>query len=222
MTTNNSTPAITTLGWVPDFARGLVRDMRVRWALEEAGLAYQVKLVDFEEKKLAPYRSLQPFGQVPVYQEGALTLFESGAIVHHISARSAALMPDDEAGRSQTLTWMFAALNSVEPAVNSVVEIDLFNADSAWGKERRPAALASLEARLGDLNRVLEGRGYLLERFTGADILMATVLNNLRHTDVVARFPHLYAYHQRCIGRPAARKAQADQLALYANAQAPA
>lgn len=217
----NSVRTLTTLTWVPDFARGLVRDMRVRWALEEAGLDYEVKLVDFDQKKLAPYLSLQPFGQVPVYQEGDLTLFESGAIVHHIASRSAALMPADDAGRSRTLTWMFAALNSVEPAIGGLAEIDLFNAGSAWGRERRPAALERVQARLADLNRVLEGREFLLEQFTAADLLMATVLNNLRHTELVAQYPHVHAYHQRCVGRPAARKALEAQLALYAQAKAP-
>ena len=222
MTTNDSSSrTLTTLTWVPEFARGLVRDLRVRWALEEAGLTYQIELVDFEEKKLASYRSMQPFGQVPVYQDGDLTLFESGAIVHHIAFGSPALMPRDEAGRSRTLVWMFAALNTVEPTVMALCEIDLFNADASWVNERRPAVVARLQTHLADLDRALEGRDYLLRQFTVADILMATVLNSLRHTQLVAAYPALHAYHQRCNGRPAARKTLADQLALYANARAP-
>ncbi len=221
MTTNNENDSIRTLitlGWVPDFARGLVRDLRVRWALEEAGLSYQVRLVDFEEKQLPAYRSLQPFAQVPAYQDGDLTLFESGAIVHHIAERCTALMPADQAGRSRTLVWMFAALNSVETAIGALAQIDLFESDSASAKERRPAALERVEARLADLERVLDTREYLLDQFTAADILMATVLNILRHTQLVAKYPKLHAYHQRCLARPGARKALADQLALYAQA----
>lgn len=223
MTTNESVSSrtLTTLSWVPEFARGLVRDLRVRWALEEAGLSYQIKLVDFEEKKLPSYRSLQPFGQVPVYQDGDLTLFESGAIVHQIASGSPVLMPPDEAGRSRTLVWMFAALNTVERAVMALCEIDLFNPDASWAKERRPAVVARLQTQLADLDRGLEGRDYMVGEFTVADILMATVLNNLRHTQLVAAYPALHSYHQRCNGRSAARKALADQLALYANARAP-
>ncbi len=222
MTTNSSvTRTLTTLTWVPEFARGLVRDLRVRWALEEAGLSYQIKLVDFDEKKMPPYRSLQPFGQVPVYQEDDLTLFESGAIVHHIASGSLALMPSDEPGRGHTLMWMFAALNTVEPTVMALCEIDLFNADANWAKERRAAVVERLQTQLADLDRALEGREYLLGSFTVADILMATVLNSLRHTHLVAAYPSLHAYHQRCKERPAALKALADQLSLYRNASTP-
>ncbi len=125
-------------------------------------------------------------------------------------------MPDDANGRSRTLTWMFAALNTVEPAVAALGEIDLFNAQAGWAAERRPAVLERVENRLADLEQVLQGRDYLLDRFTAADILMATVLNILRHTQMVAGYPALHAYHQRCVTRPAARKALADQMALYA------
>ena len=217
MTITTTTPVrtLTTLSWVPEFARGLVRDLRVRWALEEAGLPYQVKLVSFEEKQLPAYRSLQPFAQVPAYQEDGLTLFESGAIAHHIAAGSPALMPSDAGERSRTLSWMFCALNTIEPAVAALAEIDLFNADAGWAKERRPAVLDGLENRLADLDRVLQGQEYLLDRFTVADILMATVLNILRHTQLVAGHPALHAYHQRCLARPAAVKALANQMAVY-------
>lgn len=215
-------PTLITLAWVPEFARGVVRDMRVRWALEEAGRSYQVELVDFTQKEAPTYRSIQPFGQVPAWREGELTLFESGAIVHRIAATSPSLMPVDDDGRSRTLAWMFAALNSVEPAVMALAEIDLFDADAAWAKARRLAVEKQVEARLSDLDRALEGRAYLLEQFTAGDLLMATVMNILRHTALVAGHPHLDAWHRRCMGRPAAQKALADQLALYADAPAPA
>jgi glutathione S-transferase len=200
---------------VPEFVRGLVRDVRVRWALEEAGLSYQVKLIGSADQNTPAYRSLQPFGQVPAYQDGTLALFESGAIVHHIAARCAVLMPQDEAGRSRTLTWMFAALNSVEPVVQMLGEIDLFAAGEPWAKERRPAVMERVEERLGDLDRQLTDSEYLLDRFTAADILMTTVLHNLRHTDLVSKFPSLHAYYQRCNARSAARKAMADHMALF-------
>ena len=215
---HDTDPVITTLRWVPDIVSGLVRDMRVRWALEEAGIAYRIALVDFEEKELPAHRKLQPFGQVPVYSDGAITLFESGAIVHRIAAKSPALMPDDENGRDHTLSWMFAALNTLEPAVLALAEIDLFNADADWARQRRPAVLERLETRLRDLDRVLQERDFLVGQFTAADILMATVLNILRHTELVAAYPALHRYHQRCLARPAARRAMAAQLAQYAEA----
>ncbi len=142
-------------------------------------------------------------------------LFESGAIVHHIAARTAALMPDDEAGRATTLSWMFAALNSVEPAVMMLCDLDLFNPGASWAEERRPALVQQVQTRLADVERALGQSDYLLERFTAADILMASVLNNLRHTPLVAQYPSLHAYHQRCIKRPAALRALASQMALY-------
>lgn len=220
--TNTMLPTVTTLRWVPDFARGLVRDLRVRWALEEAGLAYQVETVDFEEKELPAYKALQPFGKVPVFRDSETTLFESGAIVHRIAARSAALMPQDETGRSHTLSWMFAALNSVEPAVMSLIDIDIFNADTAWAAERRPAAEKNVTTRLADLDRVLSERDYLVGQFTAADILMTTVLNFLRHTQLVEAHAHLHAYQQRCMARPAAQRALAAQMAQYADEPMPA
>jgi glutathione S-transferase len=218
MTANNNSPAtatITTFRWVPEMVRGLVRDVRVRWALEEAGLPYQVRLIGFEDQNTPAYRRQQPFGQVPVYQEGELTLFESGAIVHHIAECSPALMPRDPGARARTLMWMFAALNSVEPAVAMLSEADLFSADEHWSKERRPALVARVESRFADLERELQDKEYLLDRFTAADILMTTVLRYLRHTELVGKFPALAAYHERCNNRPAARKALADHLATF-------
>jgi glutathione S-transferase len=199
--------------WVPPFAQGLARDFRVRWALEEAGLPYEERLIGPEDQSTDAYRALQPFGQIPAIEEDGLPLFESGAIVLHIAERSDALMPADPAGRARVLCWAFAALNSIEPRVSALAEIDLFHADAEWGRLRRPAAEQNVKARLTALAARFNGRDYLEDRFTAADILMVTVLRNLRHTDVLAQFPVLEAYRQRCEARPAFQKAMADHLA---------
>jgi glutathione S-transferase len=197
---------------VPPFAQGLVRDLRVRWALEEAGVAYEPMLLDHPDSKGEAYRRLQPFGQVPVYQEDDLTLFESGAIVLHVAAKSEPLLPHDPATRAHVTQWVFAALNSVEPAVQNLVTIDLFNAETAWGKERRPEAEQHVLTRLAVLEQRLTDRDYLETRFTAADIMMVTVLRFLRHTDLVSRFPSIAAYVERCEARPAFQRALAAQL----------
>jgi glutathione S-transferase len=202
--------------WVPPFAQGLVRDLRVRWALEEAGLAYQERLIGPEDQRSDSYRSLQPFGQVPAYEEDGLAMFESGAIVLHIAERSDALMPSDPGARARVKTWMFAALNTVEPHVQNLAEIDLFHAEKEWAKVRRPAAVEAVKVRLANLAGRLDGRDYLEGRFTAADLLMTTVLRILRHTDLVAEIPVLEAYRLRCEARPAFRKAVADQMAPFA------
>ena len=208
--------------WVPPFAQGLVRDLRVRWALEEAGVAYEPRLIGPEDQKSESYRGLQPFGQVPAYEEDGLVLFESGAIVLHVAERSEALMPSDPRARARTKTWMFAALNTIEPQIQKLAEIDLFNADQEWAKLRRPAVVDAVKARLTDLSRWLDGRSYLEERFTAADLLMTTVLRILRHTALVAEMPALEAYRLRCEARPAFQKAIADQMAPFAENAPPA
>ncbi len=175
--------------WVPPFAQGLVREFRVRWALEEAGLAYEERLIGPEDQMSESYRGLQPFGQVPAYEEDGLVLFESGAIVLHVAEWSYALMPSDPSARARSKTWMFAALNTVEPHIQSLAEIDLFHAEEEWAKQRRPAAVEAVKARLADLSGWLDGRDYLEDRFTAADLLMTTVLHILRHTDLVAEIP---------------------------------
>ncbi|RYY44968.1 MAG: glutathione S-transferase family protein [Sphingomonadales bacterium] len=205
---------------VPPFAQGLVRDMRVRWALEEAGIPYEAELIDFGENKTDDYRHLQPFGQVPYYREGDLVLFESGAIVLHIAAKSETLMPDDAAGRAHVTQWVLAALNSVEPQVQNLATIDLFNAETAWGKERRPEAEEQVLAKLDVLDKRLSERDYLEGRFTAADILMVTVLRILRHTDLVSRFPALNAYVARSEARPAFCRALSAQIAPFEEAVA--
>jgi len=203
--------------WVPPFAQGLVRDLRVRWALEEAGLAYTERLIGPEDQASASYRRLQPFGQVPSYEEDGLELFESGAIVLHVASRCEALMPADPAGRARVTTWAFAALNSVEPPVQDLAAIDLFYAEQDWAKQRRPGAVEAVQERLADLSAALDGRDFLVDRFSAADLLMTTVLRILRHTDLVARMPILEAYRLRCEARPAFQKALADQLAPFAD-----
>jgi glutathione S-transferase len=207
--------------WVPPFAQGLVRDLRVRWALEEAGLAYEARLIGPEDQNTERYRALQPFGQVPAYREEGLDLFESGAIVLHVAERSEVLMPRDPVGRVRTIAWMFAALNSVEPHVQHLAALDFFYADQAWAKERRPGAVEMVESRLAVLAKRLGGRDYLEDRFTAGDLLMTTVLRILRETDLVAEHPALDAYLRRCEARPAFQKALADQMAPFA-AHAPA
>ena len=207
---------VTAFRWVPPFAQGLVRDLRARWALEEAGLDYDVRLIGPEDQKTKSYRHLQPFGQVPVYEEDRLELFESGAIVLHVAGQSETLMPPDAVGRARVTAWAFAALNSVEPDVMNLTMIDLFNADQDWAKLRRPAALDTVKARLACVRDWLDGGDYLEERFTAGDLLMTTVLRLLRHTDVVREIPELEAYRVRCEARPAFQKALADQLATFA------
>jgi glutathione S-transferase len=202
--------------WVPDFARGLVRDLRVRWALEEAGLPYEVRLIGPEDQKSARYRAMQPFGQVPAYEEDGLVLFESGAILLHIAERSDTLMPREADRRARTTAWMFAALNSIEPQIQDLTAIDLFHAKEDWAKERRPSALHAAQTRLMALADWLNRRDYLEDRFTVADLLMTTVLQIPRHTNLVAQIPVLDAYRLRCEARPAYEKALADQMADFA------
>lgn len=199
--------------WVPPFARGLVRDLRVRWALEEAGLPYRARLIDFDDRETAAYRALQPFGQVPVYRDGELAMFESGAIVLHIAAGAPALMPADPDGRARATAWLFAALNSIEPPIQNLAELDLFNADQEWARLRRPGLVAFVEQRLGELAASLADKDYLAEGgFTAGDLMMVTVLRNLRHTELMAQFPTLAAYQARCEARPAFQNALAAQL----------
>jgi len=206
--------------WVPPVARGLVRDLRVRWALEEAGLPYEARLIGPEDQKSAGYRAMQPFGQVPAYEDGDNVLFESGAIVMHIAEGSEALMPADAKARSRMTAWMFAALNSIEPHIQNLTAIDLFNADQDWAKARRPAALQMAQTRLDALSDWLEKRDYLEDRFTAADLLMTTVLRIPRQCDLVTSMPVLEAYRLRCEARPAFQRALDAQMADFVE-QAP-
>jgi glutathione S-transferase len=207
-----------TFRWVPPFAQGLVRELRVRWALEELGLPYEERIIGREDQQTPEYRRLQPFGQVPAFEEDGLTLFESGAIVMHLAERSEELMPSDRVGRERTKSWMFAALSSIEPRIVELTNIDLFYKDEEWAKQRRPGAEKAAMKRLAELSIWLEGRDYLEGRFTAGDLLMTTVLRILRHTDIVSKMPVLDSYKRRCEARPAFQKALADHMRLFASA----
>lgn len=212
---------VTAFKWVPPFAQGSVRDIRVRWALEEAGLGYDDHLIGFEDQATPAYRAMQPFGRVPAFRDARVEMFESGAIVLYISQNSDQLMPADEAGRAMVMTWLFAAMNSVEPFVAELGGIDIFHAGEAWTKERRPQVEAQLRKRLADLQTALGRRHWFADdRFSGADILMTHVLRDLRHTDILADYPALADYVARCEARPAFRRALADQMAPFQAAEA--
>lgn len=209
--------AVTAFAWVPPFAEGLVRDLRVRWALEEAGESYEKRLLQQGDQNAPEYRAVQPFGQVPVYEEDDLTLFESGAIVLHIAERSDVLLPRDPAARARAVQWVFAALNSIEPHVQNLALIDLFYTDEQWARQRRPGSAEFVEKRLDALTTRLGNKQYLDDdRFTAGDLMMTTVLRILRHTDLVAARPALHAYQLRCEARPAFQTALADQVAPFA------
>ncbi|HEV2818232.1 MAG TPA: glutathione S-transferase family protein [Allosphingosinicella sp.] len=203
---------------VPPFAQGLVRDLRVRWAIEEAGLEYEPVLLGDGEKDGADYRAWQPFGQVPAYEEDGLRLFESGAIVLHIAGKEEvgeALLPAEPAARARATEWMFAALNTIEPQIQNLAAIDLFYAAEDWAKERRPGAEQMAQKRLADLATALGDSDWLADdRFTAGDLLMASVLRILRHTDLVAE-AGLGAYLERCEARPAFERALAAQMAVF-------
>jgi len=206
---------ISAFTWVPPFAEGLVRDLRVRWALEETGLSYREQLLDAKAERPAEYLLEQPFGQVPIYREGDIHLFESGAIVLHIAQSTAALSPPDAAGRARMTSWVVAALNSLEPMIAELANIDLFAADAEWAKARRPDAERIVRQRLARLSNWLGERDYLEDRFTAGDLMMTTVLRILRHTSLVAEHPNLAAYQMRCEARPAFTRALDAQFAAF-------
>ena len=203
--------------WVPPPFQGLVRDLRVRWALEEAGMAYEEKLIGFgSDLSSKSYRALQPFGQIPAYEEDGLAMFESGAIVLHIAERSDALMPVNPGARARVTQWIFAALNSLEPHIQHLVSNDLFRATEEWKNVSRPAVEQMVNKRLLELSARLDGNAYLEGGFTAADLMMTHVLRFLRDTSLVADIPTLDAYRRRCEARPAFQKALAGELAAYA------
>jgi glutathione S-transferase len=212
----NADIEITSFAWVPDFARGFVRDLRPRWACEEAGISYRERLIDFETVKGEDYRREQPFGQVPAYRDNEVQMFESGAMVLRIAERSEHLMPGDPAGRSRVLTWVTAALNSVEPFVLDLTAIDTFNKDAEWARLRRPQVIDTLRGRLAGLSGWLGEKDYLEGDFSAADIIMATVLREVSDEALMAEFPNLIAYRARCTGRPAFQRAMNAQLASFA------
>lgn len=181
-------------------------------------MPYRERLIGPTEQASPFYRALQPFGQVPAIEDGDLRLFESGAILLHVAETAPALMPADAAGRARTRAWVFAAVNTVEPAVDAVADLDLFHAGEPWATARRPAAVAHLQKRLEALESWLGGRDHLEDGFTAGDLMMVTVLRILRHTDLVSRRPVLHAYQARCEARPAFKKALADHMRPFATA----
>jgi glutathione S-transferase len=210
---------ISAFRWVPDFAKGLVRDLRVRWALEEAGLAYRTRLLEQGDQDKPDYRALQPFGQVPIFEEDGLVFFESGAIVLYIGERSETLLPKDPGARARATQWLLAALNSIEPYVMNVVSIDAFYANEEWAKLRRPGAVEFLRKRLSALSASLGDKPYLDgDRFTAGDLMMTTVLRMLRHTDIVASDKRLAAFIERCTARPAFKRALDAQIGDFREA----
>jgi glutathione S-transferase len=198
---------------VPDFAKGQVRDLRARWALEEAGLPYRTRLLEQGDQDKPQYRALQPFGQVPILEDNGLVLFESGAIVLYIGERSEALLPKDPGARARATQWLIAALNSIEPFVMNVALIDVFYVNEEWAKLRRPGAVEFVQRRLTSLSRSLGDKPFLDgEHFTAGDLMMTTVLRILKHTDIVSSDARLAAYVERCTSRPAFKRALAAQL----------
>jgi glutathione S-transferase len=215
MPVNQDAPIeITAFRWVPEFAQGVVRDLRVRWALEEAGLDYRVRLLD-QERPL-DYLREQPFDQVPCFNDGVVRIFETGAIVQYLGEQSEVLLPRDPQGRYRAIQWTYAALNSVEPAILNLLLIDIFFTGEEWARLRRPGAEDFAKLKLKRVSDWLGDKQWLEgDRFTIGDLMMVTVLRFLRHTDLVAGFANLADYLRRGEARPAFQRALADQLAAY-------
>jgi glutathione S-transferase len=211
----NSDVEITAFRWVPPFAAGLVRDLRIRWALEEIQRPYRVRLLDATHPRPHEYFAEQPFGQVPAYRDNEVQLFESGAILIHLGIEDERLLPKNRNERMRAVAWLIAALNSVEPAIFELVGIDIFNKGQAWTEERRPQVVERIQARLALLADALGEQDWFEGRFSIGNLMMASVLRNLRHTDLVAEQPRLAAFLERSTERPAFQRALADQLAVF-------
>jgi len=214
------TPTITAFERSPDRGKGLARDMRVRWALEEVGQPYDVRLLSFSEMKESAHRMLHPFGQIPTYEEGDLALFESGAIVFHIAERHAGLLPDDANARARAITWMFAALNTVEPPILDREIATLVEHDKTWYEERLPILEDRVRVRLGELSSRLGDADWLDDAFSAGDLLMVTVLRRLNGSGILEKYPNLSAYVARGQARPAYKRAFDAQLAVFTAASA--
>ena len=208
-------PTITAFERSPDRGRGLARDMRVRWALEEVGQPYEVRLLSFSEMKESAHRKLHPFGQIPTYEEGNLALFESGAIVFHIAQRHAGLLPDDANARARAIAWMFAALNTVEPPIVDRGMAMILERDKTWYEERLPLLEDRVRVRLGELSSRLGDADWLDAAFSAGDLLMVTVLRRLSGSGDLAKYPNLSAYVARGEARPAYKRAFDAQLAVF-------
>jgi glutathione S-transferase len=210
-------PVITAFEQSPDRGKGLARDMRVRWALEEAGQAYQVRLVSFSEMKQSAHRRVHPFGQIPTYEQDDLALFESGAIVFHIAENHAGLLPDDANARARAIAWMFAALNTMEPPINDRGMTIILDHEKPWYQERLPILEDRVRARLGELCNRLGNDKWLDAEFSAGDLLMVSVLRRLNGSSLLDQYPKLAAYVARGEARPAFQRAFADQLAVFRN-----
>ena len=209
------TPIITAFAQSPDRGKGLARDMRVRWALEEVGRRYDVRLVSFGEMKAAAHLSLHPFGQIPTYEEGPLALFETGAIVFHIAERHAGLLPKDANARARAITWIFATLNTVEPPILELANARLLEGDKPWSKERLPLVEDRVRNRLAPLSVRLGDADWLEGAFSAGDLMMVAVLLRLKASAMLDEYPNLSAYVARGEARPAYKRAFDAQLAVF-------
>lgn len=210
------TITITAFERSPDGGKGLARDTRVRWALEELGQPYQVRLVSFAEMKAPAHLAIHPFGQIPTYEEGPLVLFETGSIVLHLAMQHAGLLPGDRDARARAITWMFAALNTVEPPILDLATASIFERDKSWGEERLTLVKDRVRARLHQLSARLGAADWLDGAFSAGDLLMVSVLLRLRSSGILDEYPNLAAYVARGEARPAYARAFAAQLAINA------
>jgi glutathione S-transferase len=208
-------PTITAFERSPDRGRGLARDMRVRWALEEVGQPYNVRLLSVKAMKEPAHLALHPFGQIPTYEEGDLALFESGAIVLHIAERHAGLLPDDANARARAITWMFAAINTVEPPILDLQTAKFLEGDKPWYAERLPLVMERIRKRLHELSARLGDADWLDGKFSAGDLTMVAVLLRLKPSGILDEFPKLSAYVARGEARPAYQRAFAAQLAVF-------
>jgi glutathione S-transferase len=208
------TVTITVFERSPDGGRGLARDTRVRWALEEVGKPYAVRLVSFQAMKEPAHLALHPFGQIPTYEEGDLALFETGAIVLHIAGRRAGLLPDDANARARAIAWMFAAVNTVEPPILELGNARLLEADKPWTKDRLPLVVGRVRDRLNRLSTRLGDADWLDGAFSAGDLMMVSVLLRLKSSGILDDYPNLAAYLARGESRPAYTRAFAAQLAV--------
>jgi glutathione S-transferase len=215
MADTTSRPTVTAFDWVPEFARGLVRDLRVRWALEELGRLYDSELLNARQPRPEEYLARQPFDQVPAFTDGELQIFETGAILLYLGEQDERLLPASGQAHWDAVAWLFSALNSVEPVVQRIVHYDIFQKDKPWAPDAREASLGLCQKRLERVNNALDGKDWLAGRFSVADIAMVTVLNILRHTDLVAEYPALAAYKARGEDRPAYKRALEAQYAEF-------
>jgi glutathione S-transferase len=209
------TPTITAFKQSPDRGKGLARDMRVRWALEEVGQAYAVRLVTFSEMKQPAHRARNPFGQIPTYEEGDLVLFESGAIILHIAETHAGLLPSDANARARAITWMFSAVNTVEPPILELQNTKLLESEKPWSEQRLPIVKDRIRVRLGELSTRLGDAEWLDGAFSAGDLMMVTLLLRLRASGLLDEHPKLAAYVARGETRPAYQRAFAAQLAVF-------